>query len=146
MSITRELQSIWHRDIPITAAMRVEVAAYDGDELRVTAAHAPNVNVHGTAFGGSLYAVCTLTGWGLIWLKLRERESQADIFLAEAHTRYRRGVDGEIVCLAHWPSAENTELDEFLATGRARIALDCRVVADGRDAVRFRGDFALRAG
>lgn len=144
MDALQQLQSIWHRDIPITAAMGVEIAAFEADELCVSASLAANVNVHGTAFAGSLYAVCALTGWGLIWLKLKARGLAAEIVLAEAGIRYRRAVRDDIVCRCRWSGAAEQQLDAFGATGRARLGLACDVVADGVSAVRFSGEFALR--
>ena len=64
LSYTDELQTLWHRDIPPAAAMAIEVAGYDGRTLSVRAPLAANRNVHGTAFAGSLFSACVLTGWG----------------------------------------------------------------------------------
>src|SRR5260221_14194186 len=61
--LTSELQATWHRDIPPAAAMAIQVAAYDGRTLTVRAPLAANRNLHGTAFAGSLFSVCVLTGW-----------------------------------------------------------------------------------
>ncbi len=33
----------------------------------------PATRTHTTPFAGSLFSLATLTGWGLIWLMLRER-------------------------------------------------------------------------
>ena len=68
-----ELTATWHREIPIVASMGMAVERYDGQSLTVRAPLQPNRNVHGTTFAGSLYSACVLTGWGAIWLALRER-------------------------------------------------------------------------
>jgi thioesterase domain-containing protein len=36
----------------------------------------------------SVFSLATLTGWGLIWLMLRERHLGGTIILADAHIRY----------------------------------------------------------
>ena len=40
-----------------------------------------NQNPHHTLFAGSLFSLATLTGWGLIWLMLRERHLGGTIIL-----------------------------------------------------------------
>jgi GNAT superfamily N-acetyltransferase len=32
-----------------------------------------NINLHGTMFAGSIFSLATLTGWGMIFLKLKEK-------------------------------------------------------------------------
>jgi thioesterase domain-containing protein len=83
-TLCRELQSTWHRDIPLAAAMAIEVASYDGRSLTVRAPLAPNRNLHGTAFAGGLFSVCVLTGWGAVWLGLKERDAGGLIVVAGA--------------------------------------------------------------
>lgn len=144
MDALRQLQSIWHSDIPITAAMGIEIAAFEADELCVVARLEPNVNVHGTAFAGSLYSVCALTGWGMSWLQLRQRSLSAVIVLARAEIDYRRAVRDNIVCRCRWHDTGARQLDELEATGRTRLELVCDVTVEGASAVRFSGDFALR--
>ncbi|MDI8746438.1 YiiD C-terminal domain-containing protein, partial [Salmonella enterica subsp. enterica serovar Montevideo] len=39
--------------------------------------------------------LATLTGWGLIWLMLRERHLGGTIILADAHIRYSKPISGK---------------------------------------------------
>jgi thioesterase domain-containing protein len=144
LNALRELQSVWHRDIPITAAMGIEIAAFDADVLRVVARLAPNVNVHGTAFAGSLFSVCALTGWGMCWLKLRERKLTAEIVLATSEIRYSHAVRTNVVCECRWSDTASQQLDGLATEDRTRIELGSEVIADDSCAVRFSGVFALR--
>ncbi|WP_348235228.1 YiiD C-terminal domain-containing protein, partial [Salmonella enterica] len=54
-----------------------------------------NLNPHDTVFAGSLFALATLTGWGLIWLMLRVRHLVGPIILADAHMRYSKPISGK---------------------------------------------------
>ena len=72
-ALCKELELTWHRDIPLAAAMSIAVEGYDGRTLTVRAPLPPNRNLHGTAFAGSLFSTCVLTGWGAAWLALHER-------------------------------------------------------------------------
>lgn len=144
-AICAELQSTWHTDIPITAAMGTAIDAYASDELVVRAALAPNINVHGTAFAGSLYAIAALTGWGMAWLKLRESGIDAHIVLAEGRIEYLRAVAEDIVCRCRFdPELHNPKLAALAGSSRTMLRLNCEIDAGGGPAVSFEGRYAIR--
>ena len=141
MSDARRIQELLHSKIPITRAMGVRVVEYDGRRLVLSAPLDANVNHLGTAFGGSLGALAVLSGYGLLWLELRDDECH--IVIRESSISYERPVRGEIRATCTLPEAE--ELAEFKRTfhqkGRARIALAATIEDQGLTAVRFRGTF-----
>jgi thioesterase domain-containing protein len=145
MSDARRIQELLHGKIPITRAMGVKVEGYDGRRLILSAPLAENVNHLGTAFGGSLNALAVLSGYGLLWLELRDEECH--LVIRESSISYERPVRGELRASCTLPGAE--ELAEFKRTfqhkGRARITLAATIEDEGVTAVRFRGTFvALR--
>lgn len=145
MSSGRRIQELLYTKIPITRAVGVKVEDYDGRRLILSAPLDANVNHLGTAFGGSLNALAVLSGYGLLWLELREDECH--IVIRDSSISYERPVRGEIRATCTLPAAE--ELAEFKRTfhqkGRARIALAATIEEQGVTAVRFRGTFvALR--
>ena len=75
------LQAKFLREIPLTRHLGLRVDDYAGDELRVSAPLGPNVNDKGTAFAGSLNALMTLAGWGLVHLRLQEAGEDCDIVI-----------------------------------------------------------------
>jgi thioesterase domain-containing protein len=145
MDLARQIQELLHSKIPITRAMGVRVAEYDGRRLVLSAPLDANVNHLGTAFGGSLNALAVLSGYGLLWLELRDDECH--IVIRDSSISYERPVRGEICAICVLPEAE--VLAEFRQTfhqkGKARIALTATIEDQGVTAVRFRGTFvALR--
>lgn len=145
-ALCNELQATWLREIPLAAAAAIEIAACGPEELVVRAPLAPNRNLHGTAFAGSLYTVCVLTAWGSAWLAVRRAGHTAHIVVADARIVYRRAVAGEILCRCALAEADAAAaLVELGATGRARLPLVSTVDANGKAAVRFEGEFALHA-
>jgi thioesterase domain-containing protein len=141
-----ELQATWHADIPPAAAMAIAVAGYDGQTLAVRAPLAPNRNVHGTAFAGSLFSVCVLTGWGATWLALRQRGLAGTIVVADSQIKYRKAVTGDIVCrCAAEPSAVAAALAEFPQSGRASLPLACTIETGDKLAVAFAGTYVIHA-
>jgi thioesterase domain-containing protein len=140
-----ELESAWRQGIPLVGAMGVEIASYADDELVIRAALAPNINVHGTAFAGSLYAICALAGWGAIWLQLRARGREAHIVLSEAQIDYRHAVEEAIVCRCRFdPESQAPNLVQLETTGSSLFPLTATIESGGRRAVRFEGDYAVK--
>lgn len=145
-ALATELQSTWHREIPIAAAIDVRIESCAAGELVVRAPHAPNRNVHGTAFAGSLFSVCVLTGWGMTWLALQQRGLGGLIVVADSRIQYRKAVTGDIVCRCNVaPAALDEALASYTATGRAKLALTCTVDVDDKRAVTFDGDYVVHA-
>ena len=89
------LQTIWHREIPITEAMGIQIYQYTGRTFEVRAPLARNINVHQTMFAGSIYTLATLAGWGMIQLHLQEEGLTGGIVLADGHIEYKAPIDQE---------------------------------------------------
>ena len=139
-----ELQSTWLREIPLAASLAIEVAACARDELAVRAPLAPNRNLHGTAFAGSLFSVCVLTGWGAAWIALAQRGIEGLIVVSESRIQYRKAVTGDLVCRCR-PDLELVEqrLAGLTQSGRATLPLACSIDQDGRRAVAFDGEYVV---
>lgn len=125
--------------------MGVKLESYDGTRLVVTAPLEPNHNHLGTAFGGSLSALTTLTGYAMLWLQLGDHS--AHIVIRESTIRYKRPVRGVLRAICERP--DEIALSEFRTTfaamGKAHIKLSVRVEASAEVCVLFEGDFvALR--
>jgi thioesterase domain-containing protein len=144
MEAAAALQRTLHAEIPISQAMGIRVAGYDGRCLRLAAPLAPNINHKLTAFGGSLYSVAVLCGWGLLHLKLAESGLHKHIVIQESNIRYLRPVDQEMQAEC---CADEGELGRFFKAlekhGRARIALAVTLRTDDRVAVEFSGRYVV---
>jgi len=141
------LQDVLHAEIPLTRAIGIRVSAYTGDTLTLAAPLEPNTNHKSTAFGGSLYSVAVLAGWGLLYLRLRDLDVSAHIVIHETQVRYLRPVTGELVATARLAPGESLErgVTLFQRRGRARIGLDAHVVQGGEAAVAFRGAYVIHS-
>lgn len=145
-TLRAELQATWLREIPLAAALGIELAAAEAGELIVRAPLVPNRNLHGTAFAGSLYSVCVLAGWGIVWLALRQAGHDGLIVATDCRIQYRRAVTGEIVCRCKLDATTvDRAVTEFAAAGRTELAVDCVIGAPPRQAVLFHGTYAVRA-
>lgn len=139
----RDLERTFHVDIPISKAMGVTVASFDRDVLVVTADLAPNINIHGTAFAGSLYAINALCGWGMTHLQLALRRLTGSIVIADGHIQYTRPVQEQIRATCRFGDQTDawTRLD---STGKTRFDLQCSISANGEPAAEFSGQYAVR--
>jgi thioesterase domain-containing protein len=139
--LLRETERFFYEKIPITRAMGVRVTRYDGSELRLTAPIALNHNHLGTAFGGSLSALATLAGYGLIWLEMGDKT--AHVVVRNSQLSFRRPVCGEIVAICRRPSDDQLWVfkNAFAQHHKARITLDVTIEEEGLVAVEFRGVF-----
>jgi thioesterase domain-containing protein len=141
MSPARQMEELFYDKMPITRALGVRVEEYDGRRLVLTAPLRENVNHLGTAFGGSLHALAVLSGYGLLWLELRDTES--DIVIRDSSISYDRPVRDDIRAACVRP--EEKMLDAFKRQyhqkGLARIVLTASIEDSGVTAVRFRGTF-----
>ncbi|GMU44664.1 MAG: thioesterase [Xanthomonadales bacterium PRO6] len=132
--------------IPLTRAMQLRVARFDGATLRLVAPLAPNVNDKGCAFGGSLASLLTLACWGLARLGLRAQGHDPDIYVQDSVIDYVAPVWGEIRVDAS--AAEGHSLADFVAMyaarGKARITLLAGVAGESGFATTLRARFVAK--
>jgi thioesterase domain-containing protein len=145
MMTPADLEAFLHEKIPLTSAMGVHVAECSDARLVLTAPLAPNRNHLQTAFGGSLHALATLSGYSLLWWLLREPE--AHIVVRESTMRYDHPVEGNLQAICHAPPpAELARFqNDFARKGKARLTLEATIVFRHEVSARFTGVFvALR--
>lgn len=141
----REAEEFLRAQIPLARAMDVRVIGNDQDGFVLEAPVGLNSNHLGTAFGGSINAVATLAGYGLLWLEIQE--TPADIVIRESSIRFLHPVRSVIRAICARPAA--TSLPAFREAlrlkGKARITLQVRVEENGKVAAELQGTFvALR--
>lgn len=145
-ALAARLQAKFHREIPVTRALRLRVESYSGDALVLAAPLAPNRNDKGTGFAGSLNALMTLAGWGLVHLRLAEAGESCDIVIHRSEGEFSRAVATDFRARAtlsedDWDGC----LERLRARGRGRIPVQARIEADGATAATLAASYvALR--
>jgi thioesterase domain-containing protein len=137
----RDVEQYLHQKIPLSAAMGVRVVECTAEKIVLSAPLEANRNHLGTAFGGSLNAVATLTGYTAVWLALDD--SAAHVVIRDSSITFRRPVQGVIraVCLLPEPAALDAFRTDFTRKGKARLALQVSIEHAGQRAVEFAGTF-----
>lgn len=132
-------------DIALARHIGVRVVEFDSRSLVLGAPFASNSNHKGTAFGGSLFSLAVLAGWGLLTVKLHEHGVEGELVIQDSRVSYLAPVTGELIARAALPA--EPELEKFLRAvdryRKGRIRLHVAIENAGREAVRFEGTFAL---
>lgn len=142
-----DLQEIWHQTIPLSKAMNLQISYYDRHKLVTTCDKEFNQNLHHTMFAGSIYTLATLTGWGWVYLTLKEQEEintkfNGDIVLAEANIRYHSPIKG----LAYGKVIEQNvsgNFDNLLLQKKARIHIEAHIFCGENIAATFKGSYFI---
>jgi len=121
----KPLQDYLSRHIPLCRTMGITVVSCTGNTLVLNAPLAPNINDKGTAFGGAIASLLTVTGWGVVWLLSQHAGLACDIVVRQSQLRYLRPAQGGLIArcalptIQEWCDFERT----IQARGRARITL-----------------------
>ncbi len=142
-----ELQSYLHEYIPLSAAMAVSVERVESTCIHLKAPLAPNINHRETVFGGSASAICILSAWSLLHLRLRREGLESRVVIQRNSMEYTAAVTGEFTARSFfedvdaWPAFVKL----LQRRGRARIAVGAAMEADSLEVGRLHGEFvALR--
>lgn len=132
-----------HEHIPITSHFGVELANYTGESLEVLAPLDANINHRNSAFGGSLSAIGILSGWALLFIKMRELEMKNRLVIQSSSFQFTAPVTGDFVARCQLPEIDKYErfLKILTRKGRARIALDSEIYMDGKLCGTHRGEY-----
>lgn len=141
-----DLQSVLEREIPMCTQMGIQVVDYSGGGLGVALPLDQNRNHQQTAFAGSLNALCTIAGWGTMYLLLRKLDCEGAIVIRRSSIKYHRPVEtSEIVarCLPIDKSAERHFADMYLEKGQAKLDLAVSIAGAERPLVSFSGSYVV---
>ncbi|WP_162810450.1 bifunctional GNAT family N-acetyltransferase/hotdog fold thioesterase [Vibrio cholerae] len=137
-----ELQDRWCKYIPISDKMGIKIQQYTGYQFQCCAQLNPNLNPHNTLFAGSAFTLATLTGWGMAWLLMRERDLQGDIVLVDSHIRYRHPVVQNPVASTSLDGISG-DLDRLESGRKARIVVRVIISSGEVEAIEFIGTYML---
>lgn len=137
------LEAALHKLIPISEHMGMRVLEYSGTKLVLSAPLSNNINHQQSAFGGSLFSVSALAGWGILQLKLQELGISANTVIAGGEVGYQLPVFSDIHCECELPADYTQFVDKLKAKGKASITLSPTILLDGRSAMSFNGKYVV---
>lgn len=140
------LTSVWADRMPITTALGIAVAELDARHVTLVMPLAPNRNHKGTVFAGSLSALATLTGWSVVWLKLRESGVDAHVVIQDAQIHYLAPTRSDVTATTDFPDTTSWQraLTGLLRRGKARLTLGAVLRDAGGEVVAtFSGRYVM---
>lgn len=150
-----ELERLIVEKMPITEHLEFELAADEQGRLQASAPLQPNANHMGSAFGGSLSMLATVTGWAMMHQLVQEAMHDAmedmrhrvEVMIQESDIEYLRPVYENISVVCEPPDEDAQEqFQEMLDRwGRARLELECKINEAGERAVTFIGQYVALA-
>jgi len=136
------------REMPITRPMEVETVSWDGQKLVMKMPLGPNRNHQYSAFAGSLNTLCTVVGWGTVYMLLGRKGISGNVVIRRSSIRYLRPVRvPEIVARGQSIDAEDLNFFfEFLASkGKSKLDLAVEISDDQGPYVLFQGAYVVHA-
>jgi thioesterase domain-containing protein len=141
-----ELQGKLEREIPMCAQMGIRVQGNGADGLVMRLPLDPNRNHQQTAFAGSLNAVCTIAGWGSVYLLLRELSREGNIVIRRSSIRYHSPVTSSEIFARCQPipsDARQYFLEMLDDKGQAKLDLVVEIAGPAGPAVSFNGSYVV---
>ena len=130
------------------AEMGIRVHALGSGAITMRAPLDRNRNHQGTAFAGSLNALCTMAGWANVFLLMRCHGRSGDIVIRRSSIKYLRPVTSEEI-LARCQQVGDRERDFFLEMladkGQAKIDVRVEITAGNETVVAFNGSYVVVA-
>ncbi|MCV2884294.1 bifunctional GNAT family N-acetyltransferase/hotdog fold thioesterase [Aestuariibacter sp. AA17] len=133
-----ELQKTWHDTIPISEQMGIKLHQYTGNTFETRASLNKNINLHGTMFAGSIFSLATLTGWGMIFLKLKEKGLMGEIVLGDGDIHYHKPITMQPRALCNIESIDG-KFDRLTRGSKCRIKLQVDILDGDNPVAEFKG-------
>ena len=124
--------------------MGVEVCEYNEDILTLTAPLDKNINHQKSAFGGSVFALAALAGWGILQLKLHELHLNCNTVVGDAKVKFLKPIRENLVCRVKVDESHTQLLKDIEKNGSAMVKLDTEFFAEGIKAMTSRSTYHIK--
>lgn len=127
--------------------MAAEVRSWGDEGLEIGAPLAPNLNHHGTFFGGSASALGILAGWSLVHLLTLDAGLDGEIVIQRAAVRYSTPAPGAMVARALPPTPEQWARFRtvFARRGMARVRVRVLLLCNDTEVAALDASYAVVA-
>lgn len=143
----QDLESTLHREMPISVPMGIRAVSWCDRRLAMQMPLSPNRNHNYSAFAGSLNALCTVVGWGTVYLLVKELGLNGNIVIRRGNIRYLRPVrTPEIVAhgLPLDPAGEEFFFELLRSKGRSKIDVAAEISDVEGALVSFSGSYVVQ--
>lgn len=125
----QEILDYIHDHIPITSHLGAFIQQYDDESITIGAPLDANINHRNSVFGGSLSAIAILSGWALLFVKLKRCGIQNRLVIQHSSFDFLNPATIDFEARSEFLSS--AELDRFMKMfarkGKARITIKTNV-------------------
>lgn len=136
----RELQRTWHEKIPISEHMGIKLYQYTESAIETRASLNKNLNLHGSMFAGSIYSLATLTGWGMIFLQLKQKGLAGEIVLGDASIHYHKPITMKPKAICNLDTVQG-KFDMLQRGKKCPVSLRVDILDDNDQVADFSGQY-----
>jgi thioesterase domain-containing protein len=131
-----------HTHIQLSQAMAVSVVEASADQVTIEAPLGPNVNVHGTMFGGSAAVLGLLAAWSVLHLRLEAEGIANQLVIHRTEMEYLKPISGTARAVARLHGVDWSSFAHMLERrGKARLKVTADLWFEGEAAARLVGEF-----
>jgi thioesterase domain-containing protein len=141
-----QLEQTLANEIPISQAMNFEVVSWKEDRLTMLMPLEPNKNHQFSAFAGSLNALCTIVGWGTIFMLLGREGLSGNIVIRRGKIRFLRPVvTSDIVARGLPIDADELAFcfDLMRSKGKTKLEIESEIADEAGPLVKFTGSYVV---
>lgn len=142
-----DLEQTLRREMPITVPMGMRAVSWLDRRLTVEMPLEANRNHQYSAFAGSLNALCTVVGWGTVFLLVRDEGRPGNIVIRRSQIRYLRPVRAAQIAargLPLDPAGEAFFFELLRSKGRSKIDVAAEIADDEGPLVTFSGSYVVQ--
>lgn len=140
------LEQTLGREIPLSRAMQFQVLSWHEERLSLQMPLEPNKNHQYSAFAGSLNALCTIVGWGTIFLLLAREGLTGNIVIRRGRIRYLRPVLSPEIVATGLP-VDSEKLAYFFelmqSKGQSKLDVSSQIIDSEGPLVKFEGSYVV---
>jgi thioesterase domain-containing protein len=135
-----------HEHIPLSRAMDVSVVEASAEVVAIDAPLDPNINVHGTMFGGSAAVLGLLAAWSVFHLRLEAEGIANQLVIHRTEMEYLKPISGTARAVARLDGVDWGSFTHMLERrGKARLTVAADLWSEGEVAARLVGEFVAIA-
>jgi thioesterase domain-containing protein len=134
-------------EMPICTPMGIRPVSWDGRLLTMEMPLTANRNHQYSAFAGSLNALCTVVGWGTVFLMLQREGLAGNIVIRRSYIRYLRPVRDERIVARTLPidaDAESFFFELLRSKGTSKIEVYSEIADPDGALVSFHGSYVVQ--
>ena len=140
-----EFQEFLYHHIPTTARMGFRIEEYAHGPVKISASLHENLNMGGTAFGGSISTLLITVCWAEVYKLMQSVDPECEVVIQQSQVNYKAPITTDFAAVAHPPQAG--KVAEMLRTyhrfGKARINMQSNILIENQEAAHFQGSFAI---